>query len=138
MWSLNLTTAQALRLTYHFLDAAIPAVDLSVDGARLLTLVRLASIGFCAVAVSDTVSNSLRVIKTTKQTSAEPLTYLEAVQRVIDKDGIQGVFLRGLGSKLLANGLQGALFSVAWKYFESMLLGASPPGSGGGGGRGKS
>lgn len=93
---------------------------------------RLAAIGFCAVAVSDTASNSLRVIKTTKQTSAEPITYLEAVRAVLDKDGLEGLFLRGLGSKLVANGLQGALFSVTWKYFERVLLaGGGPAGPGG-------
>ncbi|KAG8458410.1 hypothetical protein KFE25_004551 [Diacronema lutheri] len=112
-------------LTYHFLDSALPALDPAADGARLLSLVRLASIGFCAVAVSDTVSNSLRVIKTTKQTSAEPISYVEAVRRVVATDGLQGVFLRGLGSKLIANGLQGAMFSIAWKYFEGVLVGGA-------------
>lgn len=116
---------RAFRLTYHFLDSALPALDPAADGARLLSLVRLASIGFCAVAVSDTVSNSLRVIKTTKQTSAEPISYVEAVRRVVATDGLQGVFLRGLGSKLIANGLQGAMFSIAWKYFEGVLVGGA-------------
>mmetsp|Transcript_28085 Transcript_28085/g.82535 ORF Transcript_28085/g.82535 Transcript_28085/m.82535 type:complete len:354 (+) Transcript_28085:1-1062(+) len=110
-------------LTYNFLQTLIPAVDPAQDHARLLVLVRLASIGFGAVCVSDTVSNSLRVIKTTKQTSAEPISYPEAVKRVVDKDGLVGLFTRGLGTKLLANGLQGAIFSVTWKYFEQILLG---------------
>lgn len=68
-------------------------------------------------------SNSLRVVKTTKQTSREPISYPEAVRQVVAQDGVQGLFLRGLGSKVFANGLQGALFSVAWRYFEQLLLG---------------
>jgi hypothetical protein len=34
---------------------------------------------------------------------------------VIAKDGIQGLFLRGLGTKLITNGMQGILFSVLWR-----------------------
>jgi hypothetical protein len=101
----------------------VPLVDPASERAALVSLVRLASIGFCAVAVSDTASNSLRVIKTTKQTSAEPLTYAGAIAQVVEKDGLEGLFLRGLGSKLIANGLQGALFTVAWRYFEHILVG---------------
>mmetsp|Transcript_12185 Transcript_12185/g.31892 ORF Transcript_12185/g.31892 Transcript_12185/m.31892 type:complete len:260 (+) Transcript_12185:2-781(+) len=112
-------------LTYNFLQELVPMVAADVDPntARLLTLLRLASIGFGAVCVSDTVSNSLRVIKTTKQTSAKTITYAEAAAQVIDRDGVTGLLTRGLGTKLLANGLQGALFSVTWKYFEQQLLG---------------
>mmetsp|Transcript_19704 Transcript_19704/g.48433 ORF Transcript_19704/g.48433 Transcript_19704/m.48433 type:complete len:197 (-) Transcript_19704:332-922(-) len=110
-------------LTYNCLQAVIPAVDSSVDGVRLLVLIRLAVIGFGAVAVSDTISNSLRVIKTTKQTAAKPITYVEAVEQVVERDGWSGLLTRGLGTKLIANGLQGALFSVTWKYFEQILMG---------------
>jgi len=62
-------------LTFNTLSSLIPTIDPSDPHASILVLVRTAVIGFCAVAVSDTVSNSLRVIKTTKQTSAEPLSY---------------------------------------------------------------
>lgn len=43
-------------------------------------LLRAAVIGFTASAVSDTCSNSIRVIKTTKQTHTEPITYPKALQ----------------------------------------------------------
>lgn len=113
-------------LTYNFLQGLVPSVsgaELDPAYAKLLTLLRLASIGFGAVCVSDTVSNSLRVIKTTKQTSPTTITYTEAAQQVIERDGVAGLFTRGLGTKLVANGLQGAIFAVAWKYFEQELFG---------------
>ena len=43
-------------------------------------LLRSAVIGFTASAISDTCSNSIRVIKTTKQTSIEPISYVAALK----------------------------------------------------------
>ena len=61
-------------------------------------------------------SNSLRVIKTTKQTSAEAVTYPQVVRNIIAKDGlVNGLLIRGLGTKILANGLQGMMFTVLWR-----------------------
>ncbi len=112
-------------------------------------------------------SNSLRVIKTTKQTSAEAITYpqvsdawlqgasrrpytasevaacargrrgctydsslpsylpqipsnphsrAQVVRSIIAKDGlVNGLLIRGLGTKILANGLQGMMFTVLWR-----------------------
>lgn len=36
-------------------------------------------------------------------------------QTVIAKDGVIGLFGRGLGTKLITNGIQGILFSVLWR-----------------------
>jgi hypothetical protein len=47
--------------------------------------------GFSASVVSDTISNSVRVIKTTKQTYETPITYYEAVNKVVEKDGVSGI-----------------------------------------------
>lgn len=33
------------------------------------------------------------------------------------EDGILGLFGRGLGTRILCNGLQGLLFSILWKLF---------------------
>ena len=33
----------------------------------------------------------------------------------------QGLFLRGLGTKLITNGVSAMLFTILWKYFEGML-----------------
>jgi len=84
-------------------------------------LARRAFIGFCSSVISDSISNSLRVIKTTKQTSQNPITYKEAVNLVLEKDGIKGLFGRGLKTRILTNGLQGLIFSVLWKGFEDYL-----------------
>lgn len=72
---------------------------------------RRALIGFCASLVSDTTSNSIRVTKVTKQAHTEPVTYVQAVREVVSKDGITGLLFRGLGTRLIANGMQGMMFS---------------------------
>ena len=69
-------------------------------------LVRNAGIGFCSSAVSDTISNSIRVLKVTKQSHATAISYTEAFKLVVAKDGLQGLFLRGLSTKIMANGIQ--------------------------------
>ena len=74
--------------------------------------------GFICSLVSDTVSNSIRVVKTVKQTSDTQIGYSEAIQSVIKKDGITGLFFRGLQTKLLTNAIQGMIFSVAWKFIQ--------------------
>jgi hypothetical protein len=102
--------------TYNFLNANIETPD-----GFAQKLMRNAGIGFCSSFVSDCTSNSVRVIKTTKQTYHEPITYREAANIVIKKDGVSGLFLRGLQTRILANGCQGMLFTVLWKYFEEQL-----------------
>ncbi len=37
------------------------------------------------------------------------------MQEVIKKDGITGLFGRGLKTKILSNGLQGLMFTVLWR-----------------------
>lgn len=145
-------------LTYNFLDQALPPVDdiaalFALDESAgvsllLLKLLRQASLGLSASCISDCCSNSLRVIKTTKQTAqlgviaeqtATPITkdakeagilettnsspreisYREAVSIILEKDGWIGLFGRGLQTRLLTNALQGAMFSVLWKFFQT-------------------
>jgi len=83
--------------------------------------VRNAAIGFASAAVSDTISNSLRVLKTTRQTALEPVGYLESAKQIIEKDGYAGLFGRGLGTRILTNGIQGALFTVGWKAIAELM-----------------
>ena len=79
--------------------------------------------GFGASAVSDVCSNSIRVLKVYKQTNANTqLTYLECAREIVAKDGVVGLFGRGLTTKLISNGIQGAMFSVLWKTIEPMLF----------------
>uniref|UniRef100_A0A7S2FX32 ADP,ATP carrier protein n=1 Tax=Florenciella parvula TaxID=236787 RepID=A0A7S2FX32_9STRA len=80
-----------------------------------------AVIGFTASAVSDTISNSVRVLKTSRQTSDVPITYTQAAKNIIAKDGVQGLFFRGLGTKIISNGAQGLLFNVLWRYGMDLM-----------------
>jgi hypothetical protein len=62
-------------VTRNYLEELLPKYD---DlGPKLL---RAAVIGFASSAVSDTCSNSIRVIKTTKQTHADNLSYPQTLQ----------------------------------------------------------
>ncbi|KAL7554729.1 hypothetical protein ACHAWF_018264 [Thalassiosira exigua] len=111
-------------LTYNFLNDALPIIN--KDDDLLLFLVRSAALGLSASCVSDCVSNSLRVIKTTKQTAGlgdggREFTYKEALTLVLENDGVVGLFGRGLQTRLLTNAIQGAIFSVTWKYFQATL-----------------
>lgn len=112
----------------------------------IVWLARLAFIGFCASIVSDSVSNSLRVVKTYRQVNETKVSYCtsnsfvthlikptwllltgppfcccvctaEAARLVVLQDGILGLFGRGLKTRIIANGLQGILFSILWKLF---------------------
>lgn len=133
-------------LTYNFLSDALPSTS---KEDLIMTLVRSAVIGISASCVSDCISNSLRVIKTTKQTAGlgagkerdseggtndgfvvnlpkevaegkREMTYREALDIVLEQDGVKGLFLRGLQTRLLTNAIQGAAFSVLWKYFQTV------------------
>ena len=114
-------------LTYNFLNDALPAISKEED--LLIFLVRSAVLGLSASCVSDCVSNSLRVIKTTKQTAglgnnegeSKEITYKEALALVLETDGIQGLLGRGLQTRLLTNAIQGSVFSVLWKYFQASM-----------------
>jgi hypothetical protein len=79
-------------------------------------------IGFAASAVSDIISNSMRVIKTHKQASysrgigaAGKNSYLEITRSILSESGIVGLFGRGLNARLIANGIQSMLFTIIWK-----------------------
>eukprot|EP00578_Thalassiosira_sp_NH16_P026400 CAMPEP_0181103240 /NCGR_PEP_ID=MMETSP1071-20121207/14759_1 /TAXON_ID=35127 /ORGANISM="Thalassiosira sp., Strain NH16" /LENGTH=252 /DNA_ID=CAMNT_0023186299 /DNA_START=1 /DNA_END=759 /DNA_ORIENTATION=- len=103
--------------TYNLLGEKIPKQD---DPLRELG--RRAIMGFSASAISDTCSNSIRVVKVYKQSSPEALSYPQVVKNVIQESGISGLMFRGLETKIMANGLQGILFSILWKHFEEVLF----------------
>ncbi|CAJ1952999.1 unnamed protein product [Cylindrotheca closterium] len=120
--------------TYNYLNQLLPEIAKTED--LFLSLARSALIGFSASCVSDVCSNSLRVIKTTKQTARlsekdksggdgdknsptrEDISYAQVVKLIIETDGLKGLFGRGLQTRLLTNSVQGAVFSVLWKYFQ--------------------
>jgi hypothetical protein len=92
---------------------------------KLQLLLRRALIGFCSSLASDCVSNGLRVVKTYQQTSPVPIGYGEALSELMLVSGFGFVF-RGLGLKILSNGLSGILFAVLWKMILEHLSSPSP------------
>jgi hypothetical protein len=44
------------------------------------------------------------------------MTYPQVVRMVVEKEGVMGLMVRGLGTKILANGMQGIMFSVLWRF----------------------
>jgi hypothetical protein len=101
--------------TYNYLDSKIE----KYDGIKKLG--RNAFIGFSSSVISDTCSNSIRVLKTTRQTSETPISYLDAGKQIIKNDGILSLFGRGLKTRIISNGFQGMMFTVLWKYFMEYL-----------------
>eukprot|EP00403_Amphidinium_massartii_P025491 CAMPEP_0178405230 /NCGR_PEP_ID=MMETSP0689_2-20121128/18292_1 /TAXON_ID=160604 /ORGANISM="Amphidinium massartii, Strain CS-259" /LENGTH=292 /DNA_ID=CAMNT_0020026239 /DNA_START=77 /DNA_END=952 /DNA_ORIENTATION=+ len=98
--------------TMNFLSKNVP-----VPTGQLAKLIRSAVLGAIASSVSDVVSNSIRVVKTKKQTDSDPNAgYVKAAKEIMDKDGIQGLLFRGLDTRVYTNVLQGAFFTVLWKY----------------------
>jgi len=88
-------------------------------------LLRNAGIGFLASVVSDTVSNCIRVVKTTKQAVASKhvVGYGEAIGMVLAADGWKGLFGRGLRTRILGNGFQSIVFTVVWRGLASRFRG---------------
>jgi len=100
--------------TFNKLQETIPKPE---EGSHpIWKFARNACIGFSASIVSDTISNSLRVIKTTRQTFDRPLSYVEVFRHIVKTDGYVGLFGRGLKTRYIANGLNSMLFATLWKY----------------------
>lgn len=102
-------------VTYNFLQAKVP------QAMGVLKMCRSAVIGFCSSFTSDLISNSVRVVKTAKQTSTVEISYVATVSMIVAEDGVSGLLFRGLGTKILSNGVQAMLFTICWRYFEEKL-----------------
>lgn len=101
-------------LVHNLLDSRI-RIPQSVSAA----IFRNALIGFAASAVSDTLSNPIRVVKTVKQAAAASnldMSYVETINAICKKDGWAGLMLRGLGSRIITNGIQSIVFTIIWKW----------------------
>ena len=104
--------------TNNYLEEKLPQVE---KDDFIGKLARRALIGFCSSAVSDTCSNSIRVVKVYKQASTTYISYPDAVKSVIATDGVAGLFGRGLQTKIISNGFQGIMFSILWKYIMDIM-----------------
>jgi len=98
---------------YNAADAQLP-----VPTDLLPRLARNAVVGFAASAVSDTATNAIRVLKTYRQANERHISYPDAFREITATEGILGLWGRGLGTRILANGVQAAMFSAAWKYLQ--------------------
>lgn len=110
--------------THDYLSERIPRPH-----GLFLSIVRNGFIGFLASAVADLCTNSIRVIKVTKQTvgALSSLSYLETIQVVLAADGVKGLFGRGLGTRILTNGIQAVLFTILWEALREGMADAPPP-----------
>lgn len=113
--------------TYNTLSKLLPEIEKTGkqdDNSKyvLKKMGRYASIGFCSSLVSDTCSNSTKVIKISKQTAKDSNTsYSQIIKNIIQKQGFKELFGRGLKTKIMINGIQGILFTIVWKSLEEML-----------------
>lgn len=98
--------------TYNFLSKKDAVINLIKS-----PLLRNATIGFFASFVSDTISNVIRVVKTTKQAigAKHKVGYGEAISMILAADGWKGLFGRGLKTRIVANGFQSIVFTVIWR-----------------------
>ncbi|PPQ69002.1 hypothetical protein CVT26_001936 [Gymnopilus dilepis] len=101
--------------TYNFLSTHLPP-----PSSPFTRLLRRAFIGFIASIASDSISNSLRVVKTYRQVNETRIGYWAAARAVVEVDGIKGLLGRGLKTRIVANGLQGLMFSVLWAGFMDL------------------
>jgi hypothetical protein len=100
--------------TYNYLNEKIPKQE---DGISKLG--RSAVIGFSSSSLSDICSNSLRVIKTNRQTSHNNLSYQQLVKNIVNNDSIFSLFTRGLKTKIITNGIQGMMFTIIFDYLRN-------------------
>jgi hypothetical protein len=71
--------------------------------------------------VCDLLTNWIRVVKTTKQTLIQPLSYLQTVRLILNTAGLHGLFFRAMWTRMLVNGLQSMMFTVLWKYLLELF-----------------
>lgn len=119
--------------TYNYLQDKIPTIkkttsvydingnykDIETDFYHTKNILRSGCIGFSASSISDIASNSLRVIKINRQTQANTVSYTELIRNIIRKEGTTGLFTRGLGTKIMTNGIQGMVFTILFDYLQN-------------------
>ena len=76
-------------------------------------------IGLASSAVSDLITNPIRILKTYKQSNKDNISYTRAISEMVKSKGLLNFYVRGLPTKLVLNGLNSAVFLVLWKKFEN-------------------
>jgi hypothetical protein len=103
--------------SYNYLQDNLPYKN-SDYGA--VTFMRSGTIGFLSSASSDIISNSVRVLKISKQTATNE-SYSQIVKDIVKKDSVVGLFTRGLKTKLLINGIQGFVFVIVFDKLKQIM-----------------
>lgn len=106
-------------VVYNYLDAYLPWNE----GTAMQQVSRNAGIGLAASFVSDVSSNGIRVLKTYRQTYKEPVSYFKAFNDIRLQHGLfgwEGLFFRGLQTRIVSHGINSMVFTVAWKYFQQL------------------
>ncbi|CAN8069443.1 unnamed protein product [Agarophyton chilense] len=98
------------------------AVPLTEDASILAKIGRNGGMGFLAAMSADIFTNGFKVVATNKQTCDKGLSYYEVARKIVKRDGIFSIVTRGLKTRMIANGLQGATFVLLWKEIESRLV----------------
>lgn len=109
-------------LTVNLVSQALPLSD---DATVLQKIGRNGGMGFLAAMFSDVVSNMFKIIGMNKQVCTRQLTYYETARRIAQRDGLSALITRGLKTRLIGNGLQGATFVLLWKEMESRKAASS-------------
>ena len=102
-------------LSYNYLQENIPKWGDNRD------MIRSMGIGFSSSSISDTVSNSIRVLKINKQTSLDSQSYYQTFKDIVKKEGTIGFMTRGLKTKILINGIQSSMFVLIYDKIKKII-----------------
>ena len=49
------------------------------------------------------------------------MSYMGTISKIVADDGVAGLFLRGLGTKIISNGVQAMLYTIVWRYVQELI-----------------
>ena len=83
--------------------------DSKYNNDTINNLCKYTFICFTSSVISDIVSNFINVIKVSKQSSKNLLSYDKVINNIINKNGYKELFTRGLKTRIIINGIQGVI-----------------------------
>ena len=104
--------------TVNWISQAVPLTE---DASLLQKLGRNGGMGFLAAMCSDVATNGFKIIATNKQTNKMNVSYYDTAKKIVRRDGLPALVTRGLKTRMIGNGLQGAMFVVLWKGIEERI-----------------
>lgn len=104
-------------ITYNYLNRYFDTHH--KDLTKTQTVMKNAFVGLAACTITDTVTNGFQIVKTVRQVHTDKISYRDTIDMIIKKDGIRGLLCRGLGTRIIGNGIQGMTFSVLWKLIST-------------------